>query len=251
MTLHMLRLEPDPRRFAWWADSERLLPAGADAGYAWHAILCAAFGDLAPKPFRIVERPGRPDYLVGYGPADAAALREYATAFAAPEVWAALNLANLAVKPMPPTYRAGARFGFEVRVRPVIRQDKDEDRTRTGERDAFLPAIEGLDRDEKVDRERVYADWLRARLSAGGAQAASARAISLRRSRVVRRNAERRPLLVDGPDVVLEGMLTVADPVAFAELLARGVGRHRAFGFGMLLLKPPGSVIRAVWPARA
>jgi CRISPR system Cascade subunit CasE len=27
--------------------------------------------------------------------------------------------------------------------------------------------------------------------------------------------------------------------VAFRALLARGVGRHRAFGFGMLLLRPP------------
>jgi CRISPR system Cascade subunit CasE len=30
----------------------------------------------------------------------------------------------------------------------------------------------------------------------------------------------------------------VADPAAFAQLLARGVGRHRAFGLGMLLLRP-------------
>jgi len=31
----------------------------------------------------------------------------------------------------------------------------------------------------------------------------------------------------------------VRDPTGFAALLARGVGRHRAFGFGMLLLRPP------------
>ncbi|WP_439373386.1 type I-E CRISPR-associated protein Cas6/Cse3/CasE [Bradyrhizobium sp. DASA03120] len=29
-----------------------------------------------------------------------------------------------------------------------------------------------------------------------------------------------------------------SDSVAFKALLARGVGRHRAFGYGMLLLKP-------------
>jgi CRISPR/Cas system endoribonuclease Cas6 (RAMP superfamily) len=27
--------------------------------------------------------------------------------------------------------------------------------------------------------------------------------------------------------------------VAFLRLLAQGVGRHRAFGFGMILLQPP------------
>jgi CRISPR system Cascade subunit CasE len=38
---------------------------------------------------------------------------------------------------------------------------------------------------------------------------------------------------------LLRGELTVADPDAFSALLARGVGRHRAFGYGMLLLRPP------------
>ena len=36
----------------------------------------------------------------------------------------------------------------------------------------------------------------------------------------------------------VEGTLTVGDPDAFSRLLARGIGRHRAFGFGMLLLRP-------------
>ncbi|MEE8524028.1 MAG: type I-E CRISPR-associated protein Cas6/Cse3/CasE [Thermoanaerobaculia bacterium] len=46
------------------------------------------------------------------------------------------------------------------------------------------------------------------------------------------------------PDALLTGTLEVTDPDAFATLLARGVGRHRAFGFGMLLLRPPGSGAR-------
>src|SRR3954471_14598154 len=115
MTLHLLRLDPEPHRFAQWATGEGLLPAGADPGYAWHAILRAAFGDLAPKPFRVVERPGRYDYLVGYGPADEVVLREHASTFASPAVWAALRLERLAVKPMPVMFRAGTRLGFEVR----------------------------------------------------------------------------------------------------------------------------------------
>jgi CRISPR system Cascade subunit CasE len=44
---------------------------------------------------------------------------------------------------------------------------------------------------------------------------------------------------IERPNAVLEGHLMVRDPVAFRALLARGVGRHRAFGFGMLLLRPP------------
>ena len=48
----------------------------------------------------------------------------------------------------------------------------------------------------------------------------------------------RQPRVTMGPDVVMQGRLRVSDPQAFAQLLARGVGRHRAFGFGMLLLRP-------------
>jgi CRISPR system Cascade subunit CasE len=43
--------------------------------------------------------------------------------------------------------------------------------------------------------------------------------------------------LVSGPDAVLAGQLRVTDPKAFTQLLASGVGRHRAFGFGLLLLR--------------
>jgi len=32
--------------------------------------------------------------------------------------------------------------------------------------------------------------------------------------------------------------LTVTDGEAFARLLAKGVGRHTAYGYGMLLLRP-------------
>jgi CRISPR system Cascade subunit CasE len=35
-------------------------------------------------------------------------------------------------------------------------------------------------------------------------------------------------------------MLEVTEPETFAVGLARGIGRHRAFGFGMLLLRPVG-----------
>ena len=38
----------------------------------------------------------------------------------------------------------------------------------------------------------------------------------------------------------MRGVLTITDPDAFAQLLARGVGRHRSYGYGMLLLRPPG-----------
>ncbi len=76
MTLHLLRFDPDMARVAVWLAAEDLTPRdNADDGYGWHALLTAAFGrDLAPKPFRIFARRGRPTQLLAYVQADAAAL---------------------------------------------------------------------------------------------------------------------------------------------------------------------------------
>jgi CRISPR system Cascade subunit CasE len=57
---------------------------GFDDGYLWHALLKAAFGDLAPKPFRLIEPERRRPYLLGYHAADKAELVAHAEAFANP-----------------------------------------------------------------------------------------------------------------------------------------------------------------------
>jgi CRISPR system Cascade subunit CasE len=43
----------------------------------------------------------------------------------------------------------------------------------------------------------------------------------------------------EGPDATMSGTLRIDDPSAFASALSHGIGRHRTFGFGMLLLAPP------------
>jgi CRISPR system Cascade subunit CasE len=68
-----------------------------------------------------------------------------------------------------------------------------------------------------------------------------------RMERFARRIAERRPLkdqgnwtqtASEGPDATIHGELTVTNSEAFGRLLATGVGRHSAYGYGMLLLRP-------------
>jgi CRISPR system Cascade subunit CasE len=38
--------------------------------------------------------------------------------------------------------------------------------------------------------------------------------------------------------VTFHGELVIKNPELFAERLAKGVGRHAAYGYGMLLLRP-------------
>jgi CRISPR system Cascade subunit CasE len=263
--LFMIQLEPDALKAARWMEVQKVSRIGHDDGYGWHALLAACFGDLAPKPFRVIERPRRPPQLLGYGSHDIAALREHAATFAEPAAVAALGPASaMASKQMPGTFRAGQRLGFEVRVRPTVRQDRDGDRAASREIDAFLAAVQAADklapRGQRPDLERttVYRDWLALRFGAAAQLVPeSFRIESLRRAMLLRRRqqsaaSDRRELVPVGslkgevagqqggsPDAVMSGTLVVESPSEFVHLLARGIGRHRAFGFGMLLLRPP------------
>jgi CRISPR system Cascade subunit CasE len=139
---------------------------------------------------------------------------------------------------MPDRFAAGRRLGFTLRARPTIRTDRDGDRTRTRERDAFLAAIAGTEPGGGPTRGEVYQQWLAKRLRAGGGEPEHLVMERFRLSTTLRRDKARKLHTLAGPDASFTGILTVTDPDRFATLLAQGVGRHAAFGFGMLLLKP-------------
>jgi CRISPR system Cascade subunit CasE len=102
--------------------------------------------------------------------------------------------------------------------------------------DAFIHATLATEARTPIDREDVYVRWLSRELQRGGAsRLESARLTEFCRERMRRGAGEP----IERPNAVLEGTLTVLDPEAFRALLTRGLGRHRAFGFGMLLLRPP------------
>jgi CRISPR system Cascade subunit CasE len=245
----MMRLEPDMPKVARWGLARGVARSGFDDGYLWHALLKATFGALAPKPFRLIEVARRRPYLVGYHSAEKEELLGHAQAFAEPDAAEAVGLGSLAVKVMPTQFKIGARLGFETRVRPIVRTTRNDPIAPGREIDVFLAAAKSRPV-EKLDRGTVYFEWLGRELAKGGAstERLGMRLVSVRRARLLRRDAPddegNRPLTQvgkkgGGPDLVIAGELTVSDPTAFENLLARGIGRHRAFGFGMLLLRPP------------
>lgn len=256
--LHLLHTRPDPRRLAAWAARHGLLHAQGDLGYALHALLHAAFGEQAPQPFRYLDAT---QGLLAYTQMTPDELRGH-IALADPDVAAALGLGATAehdgcsLRAFPTRWPVGHVLGFEVRVRPIVR----EGATRQ-ERDAFLAAVQtdAAEGSELLDRGAVYQRWLVEQLSVrtgGGARVepwqGAVDVIDSRMERfrlldVMRQTqstlaepGQRRRRAVGGPDAVLAGRLRVVDAQAFAALLARGVGRHRAFGFGMLMLRPGG-----------
>lgn len=233
-TLQMIRADVSVRDFQRWAGVKRL----QDQDHAMHCLLTECFGDIAPKPFRlIIPRSASKGVLYGYGNADEDALRQSAGIFADPLQYHIIPAASLRSKAMPSEWRAGNRLGFEVRVRPVMRRTRNAD-CRTGrEWDAFQLAAMRYPRGEMPhSREEIYTEWLRSQFHIrGGAHLDSATLVSFQRTRAVRRVGAR---YSEGPDAIMRGILTITDPAAFTKLLVQGIGRHRTYGYGMLLLRP-------------
>jgi len=233
---HLIHLRPNLSRLLPWAQRQGLIPdrGQGDLGYAFHSALKTAFGDHAPQPFSYRAGQG----LLAYT-RQAEAMR-LAVSMAAPEIADMLGLdatpqsPGLLIRPFPTSWKLGQLLSFEVRVRPVVRKDDKE-------LDAFLSAAQRMP-DAVLSREAVYTDWLKRQFE-DVADLHETRMTEFSLSTVVRRAAPqgegarpKRP--VQGPDAVFTGVLQVRDSAAFAALVARGIGRHRAFGLGMLLLKP-------------
>ncbi len=223
-------------RFAWGQGHGRA--ADEDFGYATHAWLAATLGATAPKPFRLQEnRSGL--RLLGYTVAPLAELVEYAQSFADPSALAVCDWTAAAGKTMPNNLEGGRRLGFEVRACPISRAER--------ERDVFLVALSRAEADghEPPTRPQVYVDWLHKQLTnneAATVEMESLRLIGFRRvrgQRNARTDGHAKQRGVERPDALFTGELTIRDTDAFQQLLARGIGRHRAFGFGMMLLRPP------------
>lgn len=240
--LHMHRLSIEARILMEHGRRLRLPLRTVDNGYLVHCVLAGLFGELAPKPFSMQQERGRNVELLGYAAAPVDDLKEHAQRFADPLLYEAVDWSQAASKPMPSTWEKGQRLGFEVRACPVRRLGRGTKYGRPGaEVDAFLAQCwkEGIE--EGADRGKVYLAWLSERIeAAGGATLGRTEVAGFERERLVRRRqgTERTAAIAERPDVTFRGELTVTEPEAFSRLLARGIGRHRAFGFGMLLLRP-------------
>lgn len=262
-SLYLVRLPVSLSALAHWAASRnygwtsyrnrygRESDAGFDEGRAIHHLLAETFGPGELQPFRMMAAsPGKLGHIYAYSHADASMLQKTALACALPEIDRICNLSQIMTKVVPDNWRPGRRLGFEIRIRPVSRLMKPlsdsggKPFAKGAEVDAFL--IEALRRfpaapstEENMlkagrSRELVYADWLAERLN-GAATLES----GVRLAHFLRRRVARTAIAPEGPDAILQGNLIVSNPDRFQQLLAKGLGRHKSYGYGMLLLRPP------------
>lgn len=251
--LHLVSLPVDLRQMRRCAADRGCM---VDEGRALHHLLSETFGKGALQPFRMMVAPrGRRATIYAYTDSSEEHLKEQSDT-ATPELGTIFDLPRLAAKEMPRTWRTGRRLAFDLRVRPVRRLMKPLEGTsrevrraqlkgrsqppfsKGKEVDAYLVARlrafpQGAGEGEGPSREDVYFDWLKERL--GGAaelDRGCTRLVGFERTRIERQGQS------EGPDATFHGEFTVKDGAALNERLRRGVGRHAAYGYGMLLLRP-------------
>ena len=243
-SLHLVKIPLRPDRLIAIARSRALPLRNLDDGYLCHCVMREMWQRRAPAPF-VLRRNGRTLDVWGYTGSDARALVDHARAFGDPSLLAAIaDLDHVASKPMP-LFDVGRRLGFLLRACPVVRLARATDGHKVGaEVDAFLARCFTVGREVAVSREQVYREWIIAKVNQPemtGVAVDGVRVSAMSRERLVRRTqgSERKARHLERPDVRFEGELVVVDGQRFHEWLAHGVGRHRAFGFGALILVPP------------
>lgn len=254
MTTNLICIPLDMRDLNRWAGHRGLLQRRAyDEGYVLHLLTAGMFGNSALRPFRLFSSERRRQAtFYAYSGLDAGELCGIAEAVATPDCLDVISLDSIRSKAMPIKFAAGQSFNFDIRVRPIrrlkssVRDDRHNVRLEKGaEIDAFRLQVIRYPRQNFADgetdstsvewtREGVYRDWLVQRFG-GSATLRSCRLTAFRRHRAIRGKGR----LIEGPDAALQGSLSVENAAGFAGMLTRGIGRHKAYGYGMLLLRPP------------
>lgn len=216
---NIAQINIDPKSFGKWAGRRRL----CDEDSATHALVTELFGRQTFQPFRYREISGRGGILNGYTEASAEELRDMVALSAGPEGEALLD-GDILTKPMYLPSK-GQRVGFEIKVTPVVRTGQAR-----VERDVYMRDLAlGL----KTDRDMSYAKWLAQRLE----PASTIEAFRLVRHKTYKSKRKKNSVTVNS--AVIQGTLTVRFEDAFHTLMKNGVGRQKAYGFGMLALTAP------------
>ncbi len=238
MSLYMVHIEAVPRYLFEWGRSmePNTNVMLRDLGYLIHSALRASFGEVAPQPFEVFPQAnGQKLKILGYAGYNQEDIQKNLVFLVEPLLMKKFLPNNIYTKPIPEQWPEGKKFGFRVRCCPVVRKRSSENKVI--EKDAYLAACDKCGQ-ENLDRNNVYVQWLSEQFTRlGGAKLIQVRVKSFRLLELRRRSKNCLHKVEYRPEVIFEGILGISESEEFRLLLQRGVGRHRAFGFGALFLR--------------
>jgi CRISPR system Cascade subunit CasE len=122
---------------------------------------------------------------------------------------------------------------FEIKTKPTKRSSSRQDGGHGREQDFFLASPANSSRAE------TYCKWLADTMSRQGALLADPETMTVRQLSLRRTRRQNNSGWHIAPDVTIAGTATVMDPELMEQAIARGLGRHKGYGYGMLLLRMP------------
>ena len=209
-----------------------------DEGYQLHCGLREVFGELGPQPFRARPYGTLGGIVEGYTTGDAERLAETASrGLQSDSEWRRiLRVESMTFRPVNWPEK-GTEVNYVLDCVPVVRRQKADERgeVRVVEEDAYRAAV-GAERTTRI-RSDVYREWLAKRLDG------AARVLSFSLDRFAIKKLERfdssgkrrKRRVLTRPWATLSGRLRVVDPARFRERVLNGVGKHAAFGAGMMV----------------
>jgi CRISPR system Cascade subunit CasE len=239
--LYMLELKFDVASLYRFLHTQGLPDGEDDAAlsYGIHAWLSTAFGELAPVPWRLLMDKHRPPRILGYTHHAADSFQQRLTDFAEPGVFQVCPEPQVMIASrVMPTWQVKRKIGFQTLVCPIGRK------SRSGvEKDLFLIHADAQDSNTQLDREKIYCEWVKQKFNDFSVTVDKIRLSGFRlvkQKRKTQATTKNRAFhRIIRPSALLEGVITIKDPAKFNLFLKRGIGRHRSFGFGMILLRPP------------
>lgn len=239
--LFMVQMQFDARKIMIQASESGLFKANVDEGYYIHQQILEMFGKNVFSTFCIIGQKAGWINVLAYSSQSAKDLQELAKEHSSPLRYASCNWEMFSSKPMPQYWPTGKKYHFEVKTCPVVRIGKSSGKFKKGaEVDVFLNALNSED-SLKQSREQVYKKWgLEQFARSTAAKVESIRLEGFKRTKFLRRSqgGNRIAKIIERPEAYLKGEILIQDGEKFNDLMAKGIGRHRSFGFGMLLLKP-------------
>lgn len=152
------------------------------------------------------------------------------------------GLLQVEAKPFSPRFVSGMQLAFHLRANPVVSR-KAEGKKNSQRHDVLMDVKKGLDPKARKTAwprmEQAAKEWLvnPKRLEGLGCHIdENALLVSRYWQHSIYKPSGKRKIQFSSVDY--EGILTIQDPEKFLTLLCSGIGRERAFGCGLLLVRP-------------
>ncbi|EFJ97190.1 type I-E CRISPR-associated protein Cas6/Cse3/CasE, partial [Escherichia coli] len=143
------------------------------------------------------------------------------------------DIFTIECRPFAPELRTGQSLCFNLRANPTIcKAGKRHDLLMEAKRQV-RGQVEGSD--VWLHQQQAALDWLAAQGERSGFTLLDTSVDAYRQQQLRRENSRQ---LIQFSSVDYTGMLTVTAPGLFLQRLSQGYGKSRAFGCGLMLIKP-------------